>query len=265
VSCGRTVKNEYDDTCCTGSGGGAGWCGDGDCRSWEGEYCDDCIDDCGVCSSPPPGGACTVSNFSADLYTVDNGTSTMLHWNASNSIACWLHRADPADSNDPLIDGDTDWGMAPGTPGFLVGPNGSKSTDSLTSDKKFILNCWNNWSLITCPLRSLTINVNATPTCGNGIKDPGEIGIDCGGPCPPCDCTPSTTDSRGCGNRCGTETKTCDDYGKWGSYGACLSAASNCVLGTTDSTGCNGGVKTCQNDCTWSACSDPGHWTETTP
>jgi hypothetical protein len=50
-----------------------------------------------------------------------------------------------------------------------------------------------------------------TDTCTNGIQDPGEDRIDCGGPCPPCDCT---TDGA-CDNGLYCDgSETCDQFGE---------------------------------------------------
>jgi hypothetical protein len=78
------------------------------------------------------------------------------------------------------------------------------------------------------------------PTCDDGIQNQGEDRIDCGGPCPPCDCL---SDSECDDGQFCTGVETCDDYGH-----CQAGAAVDCNDGvdcTEDS--CNDGTDTCDN------------------
>jgi hypothetical protein len=66
-------------------------------------------------------------------------------------------------------------------------------------------------------------------------------------------CTPSTTEDQACGD-CGTQTRTCDGQGQWGTFGDC-GGEGICTPGDLDSRSCgNCGAqsRTCNDDCTWS-------------
>jgi hypothetical protein len=83
----------------------------------------------------------------------------------------------------------------------------------------------------------------AAPTCSDGIQNQGEERIDCGGPCPPCDCLSDAECSDGlfC-----TGAETCDAYG-------------NCQAGSDPCPGqyCNEGTDSCY-DCQSSPECDDG-------
>lgn len=78
-------------------------------------------------------------------------------------------------------------------------------------------------------------------------------------------CTPPLTDKRACG-KCGTQTRSCQATGTWGSWGTCTDEdpAAECSIGekrTTDCGNCGKQNDTCDNTtCTWNAgtCSGEG-------
>ena len=79
--------------------------------------------------------------------------------------------------------------------------------------------------------------------CDDGVQGPGEVGVDCGGPCPACECTPDSTapcytgpaGTEGVG-ACAAGTRTCDADGS--GYGECtgqvLPAAESCATAADD-------------------------------
>ncbi|HLC65098.1 MAG TPA: MopE-related protein [Candidatus Nanoarchaeia archaeon] len=71
-------------------------------------------------------------------------------------------------------------------------------------------------------------------------------------------CTPGQTQTQPCGN-CGTQTRTCQSNGQWGSYGACTGQGP-CGPGQQESRGCGTDVgecvagtetRTCAGNCQW--------------
>ncbi len=88
--------------------------------------------------------------------------------------------------------------------------------------------------------RVTTVECAATATCSDGIQNQNEDRIDCGGPCPPCEClsAPDCTDNLFCNG-----AESCDEYGH------CQAGTSpNCddgVACTDDS--CNDETDTCDN------------------
>ncbi|MEZ4298651.1 MAG: MopE-related protein, partial [Polyangiaceae bacterium] len=97
---------------------------------------------------------------------------------------------------------------------------------------------------------SLTVCYSDGPpadTCDDGVQSPGEVGVDCGGPCPACDCTPGETapcytgpaGTEGVG-ACAAGVQTCDADGS--GYGECanevLPAPESCA--TPEDDNCDG-------------------------
>lgn len=78
-------------------------------------------------------------------------------------------------------------------------------------------------------------------------------------------CTPPLSDKRACG-KCGTQTRTCQSTGTWGSWGTCSDEdpAAECSIGekrTVDCGNCGKQTDTCDNTtCMWNAgtCSGEG-------
>lgn len=66
-------------------------------------------------------------------------------------------------------------------------------------------------------------------------------------------CTPGATEDRPCGD-CGTETRSCDGAGTWGSFGGCTGEG-ECSPGDTEGRACDGGAeqRSCEATCAWSA------------
>jgi hypothetical protein len=97
----------------------------------------------------------------------------------------------------------------------------------------------------------------AAPTCTDGIQNQGEERIDCGGPCPPCNCTSDA--ACGDGLFC-TGAETCD------AFGDCQAGADPCPTQMCDEAGdrcvdcftsgdCTGGRICCLNICITAVCS----------
>jgi len=96
----------------------------------------------------------------------------------------------------------------------------------------------------------------AAPTCNDGIQNQGEDRIDCGGPCPPCQCLSDA--ACGDGLFC-TGAETCDAFGNCqpGSYPCpaqlCDETGDRCVDCFTNAD-CTGGRICCSGACATPAC-----------
>ncbi len=93
--------------------------------------------------------------------------------------------------------------------------------DSRVEKNSAVLSHWNSY--VNKP-RYIHYNGSTAPSCSDGIKNQGETGIDCGGPCPACTNGPTCSDGiqngdeegvdcgGSCPNSCGT-SGTCKEFG----------------------------------------------------
>ncbi len=90
---------------------------------------------------------------------------------------------------------------------------------------------------------SLTVCYNEA-ACEDGVQSAGEVGVDCGGPCPACECTPDSEASCYTGPA-GTE-----------GVGACAAGSQTCNAEGSDYGACTGDVTPVAEDCSTAADDD---------
>ncbi|HVP13310.1 MAG TPA: hypothetical protein VMV94_19205 [Phycisphaerae bacterium] len=206
-----------------------------------------------------PGTMCWVTDYragsSAGDYDVDGGKTTVkspmlnLSGYSQVTISYWRWYSNCA-GGDPGADvftvdissnGGSTW-----TNVETVGPTGTGTCGGwyyheynvpggmLTSQVKvrFVANDGSTPSLIEAAIddfKVISFGCVDPATCHDGILNQGEVRIDCGGPCPPCDCTADAACSNG--NFC-DGVETCD------AYGHCQPGANPCPGQWCDAEGC---------------------------
>lgn len=76
------------------------------------------------------------------------------------------------------------------------------------------------------------------------------------GECLAGDCTPGQVERGACDGACGTRSRTCDNSGQWGPWGAC-GGGGVCTPGQSQACG-QCGTRRCTNACQWGACEGEG-------
>ena len=125
-------------------------------------------------------------------------------------------------------------------------------TPTATTHIRYTANDGDAQSIVEAGLDAFKVfSVECDPSdpCADGALSPGEDRIDCGGPCPPCECTSDAACDDGlfC-----TGDETCDEYGQ------CWTSGDPCVDGSacTDDV-CYEGTDTCDNPCLATGPEDP--------
>jgi len=178
------------------------------------------------------------------FLTDSDGTDMLLvELNASDGVGAWTEIA----RHD--IDGGLDWLHFDIDRATIEAAGVSPSA---TTKVRFTANDGDAQSIVEAGLDAFMIfSVECGPVdpCENGILDPGEDRIDCGGSCPPCDCLSDgeCDDGEFC-----TGVETCNAYGE------CQSSGDPCYDGSgcTDDI-CYEDTDECDNPCSATGPEDP--------
>jgi hypothetical protein len=193
----------------------------------EGESAVDCGDAVGLCPRCDAGKTCTDSSSCASNHCVTgicapptcndgilNGTETAKDCGGS---------CQPCADNSPCL-APTDCTSSVCRGGTCQPPT---CADGVKNGKETGKDCGGPCTLLTpaqlcpnnegcgtnsdCIFNTCTAGVCQPPTCSNGVLDPGETAIDCGGNCPPCDDGLKCAVAQDCKSKvCNSSTKTCD-------------------------------------------------------
>ena len=260
-----TAQQALDPVCVTLRRGEAGDVGDtflsGDYPTWAPGT------DWGVWTGVSSGGNFNQALYSFDISPVPAGAtvtsatfSVYQSWSASyNQVG--VHRVTGPWSEATTTSGNFDPAFLQGTPdvSFAAGGVGLRSVNVAPIVQESV-SCAPNYgfALVEPPVNRHYFFTSEVPTvarrpsltvcyteaaCDDGVQSPGEVGVDCGGPCEACECTPDSSapcytgpaGTEGVG-ACAAGTQTCNADGS--DYGACTGdvtpAAEDCATAADD-------------------------------
>lgn len=260
-----TAQQALDPVCVTLRRGEAGDVGDtflsGDYPTWAPGT------DWGVWTGVSSGGNFNQALYSFDISPVPAGAtvtsatfSVYQSWSASyNQVG--VHRVTGPWSEATTTSANFDPAFLQGTPdvSFAAGGVGLRSVNVAPIVQEWVSGAPNyGFALVEPPVNRHYFFTSEVPTvarrpsltvcyteaaCDDGVQSPGEVGVDCGGPCEACECTPDSTapcytgpaGTEGVG-ACAAGTQTCNADGS--DYGACTGdvtpAAEDCATAADD-------------------------------